>query len=281
MAPGVVQDVGAQYQQTPTGNAPTAMMIDPSLQFSQAQDGSSQQGNAPKVPQAAGQPQQSSPNLTRTLSSWDINQESIDDAYVQFILYCNPSIPSGTDTTELRKGFRSMPKSDGKSFDTFALFELIQKLEAKEIETWSQLVIDLGVEPPDPAKNQSAQKVQQFAVRMKVCARMFGCKARPAYVVHNSIAFRLIQTDISAGSTRFISMPSFTTALESRLRIQRRCLHLKNRYQIGSATESLQKKILLCVLFCQSGVPSVDDENWTALIANSGRLQSERIGRFR
>jgi hypothetical protein len=73
-----------------------------------------------------------------------------------------------TDTAELRKGFRSMPKSEGNSFDTFKLFTLIKKLEAKELDTWSQLVVELGVEPPDASKNQSAQKVQQFAVRMKV-----------------------------------------------------------------------------------------------------------------
>ena len=174
MDTGIFRDVAAsrslvtQYQQQPAGNAPTALMSDPGLQYSQVQDASLQQGNATEAPQASEQAQQSSLNLARTLPSPDIDQKSIDNAYVQFIFYCNPSIPPGTDTTELRKGFRSMPKSDGNSFDTFALFELIKKLEAKEIETWSQLVIDLGVEPPDPAKNQSAQKVQQFAVRMKV-----------------------------------------------------------------------------------------------------------------
>ena len=173
MATGIFRDVFAtrnlvaQYQQQTTRNAPTALMIDPGLQYSQAQDGSPQQGNATEVPQAPEHAQHSSPNLTRTLPSPDIDQESIDDAYVQFIFYCNPSLPASTDTTELRKGFRSMPKSDGNSFDTFDLFKLIKRLEAKEIETWSQLVIDLGVEPPDPAKNQSAQKIQQFAVRMK------------------------------------------------------------------------------------------------------------------
>ena len=104
----------------------------------------------------------------RELPSNQISQESVDDNYVQFIFYCNPNIPLSTDTTELRRGFRSPPKTDGKVFDTFALFGLIKRLEAKEIETWAQLVIEYGVEPPDPTKNQSAQKVQQFAVRLKV-----------------------------------------------------------------------------------------------------------------
>jgi len=167
----------SQYQQQSSGNAPTAMMIDPGLQqFSQAQSAnSSQQGSMPAqqmkapevLPANEARPQPSSA-MTRTLPSPIIDASTIDDAYVQFIMYCNPSIPLDTDTAELRKGFRSMPKTDGNCFDTYTLFGLIKKLEAKEIETWSALVIELGVEPPDPTKNQSTQKVQQFAVRMKV-----------------------------------------------------------------------------------------------------------------
>lgn len=167
----------SQFQQQSTGNAPTAMMIDPGLQqFSQPQNGNSpqqgstpaQQSNASEALPANESRPQSSTALTRTLPSPNIDASTIDDAYVQFIMYCNPSIPLTTDTAELRKGFRSMPKTDGNCFDTFTLFELIKKLEAKEIETWSSLVTELGVEPPDLTKNQSSQKVQQFAVRLKV-----------------------------------------------------------------------------------------------------------------
>jgi hypothetical protein len=74
-------------------------------------------------------------------------------------MYCNPTVALDTDTTELRKTFRAPPRSDGKAFSTFKLFELITKLEQKEIKTWAQLAIDLGVEPPDFDKRQSAQKV--------------------------------------------------------------------------------------------------------------------------
>lgn len=91
-------------------------------------------------------------------------------AYTQFILYCNPSIPDDVDTTELRKGFRAPPRSDNKSFDPFVLFGLISRLEAKEIKTWTDLVVEFGVERPDPDKNQSTQKVQQYAVRLKVAS---------------------------------------------------------------------------------------------------------------
>jgi hypothetical protein len=104
----------------------------------------------------------------RTLPSRDVTDQNFDDAYVAFIMYCNPSVTSDTDTSELKKIFRAPPKSDGKSFSTFTLFELIRKLENKELKTWAQLAIDLGVEPPALDKGQSAQKVQQYAVRLKV-----------------------------------------------------------------------------------------------------------------
>jgi hypothetical protein len=107
----------------------------------------------------------------RHLPAREIMDQTMDDAYVAFIFYCNPAIPISTDSTELRKVLRTPPKSDGKSFSTFKLFELIRKLEHKEIRTWTQLAIQLGVEPPSAEKNQSAQKVQQYAVRLKVSIR--------------------------------------------------------------------------------------------------------------
>lgn len=104
----------------------------------------------------------------RHLPPREITDQTLDDAYIAFIFYCNPAIPISTDSTELRKVLRTPPKSDGKTFSTFTLFELIRKLEHKEIRTWTQLAIQLGVEPPSAEKNQSAQKVQQYAVRLKV-----------------------------------------------------------------------------------------------------------------
>jgi hypothetical protein len=104
----------------------------------------------------------------RHLPSQEVTDSNFDDAYVAFIFYCNPSIPDDTPTQELRTAFRSPPKSDGKNFSTFVLFELIRKLELKELKTWAQLAIELGVEPPVIDKGQSAQKVQQYAVRLKV-----------------------------------------------------------------------------------------------------------------
>ena len=97
-----------------------------------------------------------------------MTDSNIDDAYVMFILYCNPNVPPSVDTSELRKTFRSPPRSDGKSFSVFTLFELIRKLDSKELKTWIQLAIELGVEPPSLEKKQSTQKVQQYAVRLKV-----------------------------------------------------------------------------------------------------------------
>ena len=156
--------------------APTASMIDPNLEShgipsSQLTHNYSQnhiQNSA--VLSATGNDVHSSQDSSseRVLPSIEISDHSIDNAYVDFVLYCNPSIPNDVDTTELRRGFRSPPKSDGKSFSPFTLFELISKLESKELKTWTQLVIELGVEPPDTSKNQSTQKVQQYAVRLKV-----------------------------------------------------------------------------------------------------------------
>ncbi|RDW70746.1 putative ARS binding protein Abp2 [Aspergillus mulundensis] len=103
----------------------------------------------------------------RSLPSREITDENIDDAYILFIFYCNPNVPLSADSTELRKTFRCPPRSDGKSFSIFTLWELIKKLDNKELKTWIQLAIELGVEPPDMEKKQSTQKVQQYAVRLK------------------------------------------------------------------------------------------------------------------
>ena len=156
--------------------APTASMIDPNLDnhrmansqmshdynTSQMQRNSNMLDNHHDLHQMIGH----APN--RVLPSVEVKDETMDNAYVDFIMYCNPAIPADIDTTELRKSFRSPPKSDGKNFSPFVLFGLISRLEAKDIKTWTQLVTELGVELPDAAKNQSTQKVQQYAVRLKV-----------------------------------------------------------------------------------------------------------------
>ncbi|KAL1838195.1 hypothetical protein VTJ49DRAFT_2952 [Mycothermus thermophilus] len=103
----------------------------------------------------------------RMLPGRNVDATSIEDAYVAFILYCNPGVPPDTDSTALRDAFRTPPKSGGKSFSTYTLFELIRKLESKELKTWAELALKLGVEPPDQEKGESSQKIQQYAVRLK------------------------------------------------------------------------------------------------------------------
>ena len=183
----------------PVTLAPTASMIDPNLENHRIQHsqlspryGGMQMGNPVGMPNQGNASMQTHPHGNggigdhsnghttptfhhthsgppeRGLPSRDVNDLSIDDAYIQFILYCNPSVPLEVDTTELRKGFRAPPKSDGKSFSPFTLYQLIARLDAKVIKTWTELVIELGVSPPDVSKNQSTQKVQQYAVRLKV-----------------------------------------------------------------------------------------------------------------
>ncbi|KAI9886056.1 MAG: hypothetical protein M1823_002129 [Watsoniomyces obsoletus] len=101
----------------------------------------------------------------RTLPAREVTEQTIEEAYIAFILYCNPTIPTPKGQTDLGRTFRTPPKSDGKAFSTFRLFELIHQLENKEIKSWSQLALSLGVDPPD--ETQSSQKVQQYAVRLK------------------------------------------------------------------------------------------------------------------
>ena len=156
------------------GLAPTASMINAgltqhNLTFPQASQGFG--ANTMSLDHALPtQEQQSLRNTSpgRSLPSRNVTDETLDHAYIQFAFYCNPAISSNADTSELNRGFRSPPRSDGKSFDTFVLCNLISRLEHKDIKTWSQLVIELGVEIPDPSKNQSTQKLQQYAVRLKV-----------------------------------------------------------------------------------------------------------------
>ncbi|KAI9742431.1 MAG: hypothetical protein M1818_003965 [Claussenomyces sp. TS43310] len=106
-------------------------------------------------------------SYTRPLPSRNVSDETFDDAFETFILYCNPTVSGDVDTAALRAAFKSLPRSDGKTFSPFALFELVRKLEGKELKTWAQLVTRLGVEPPVLGKGQSTQKIQQYAVRLK------------------------------------------------------------------------------------------------------------------
>lgn len=165
----------SQRQSQSMALAPPASMIDPSFEShrlpnSQLPHGFSYSQTQPNQSMMNGHAHHEATQDTpdRALPSIEISDDSIDQAYVDFILYCNPAVPSDTDSTELKKGFRAPPMSDGKKFDPFTLYGLIAKLESKDIKTWAQLVVELGVELPDPSKNQSAQKVQQYAVRLKV-----------------------------------------------------------------------------------------------------------------
>ncbi|KAI1745704.1 hypothetical protein F4680DRAFT_455753 [Xylaria scruposa] len=108
-----------------------------------------------------------SPGVRPLLPNRSVTSGTIEDAYVSFVLHCNPAVPLDVDTSSLREAFRTPPKSEGKSFSTFTLFELIAKLHQKEIKTWAELALRLGVEPPDHEKGQSSQKIQQYAVRLK------------------------------------------------------------------------------------------------------------------
>ncbi|CAG8535647.1 9736_t:CDS:2 [Funneliformis mosseae] len=93
-----------------------------------------------------------------------INQENIADRFVEFIMYCNPSAPGTLDTAALIRSFNAVPKSDGKVFQTWSLYQLVGKHYSGEIRTWTKLAQKLGVVRTPEA---SPQKIQQYAVRLK------------------------------------------------------------------------------------------------------------------
>ena len=138
---------------------------------------------------ARGSPLPTSQPADRSLPSREVTVDTIADAYVRFILFCNPHFPLSTETSTLEKSFRSPPKSDNKDFDTYRLFELVKQFDAKEIKTWGQLALDLGVEAPDLSKGQSTQKVQQYTVRLKRWMRAMHVDAFFEYLLGKQHAY--------------------------------------------------------------------------------------------
>jgi hypothetical protein len=134
----------------------------------------------------------------RSLPDRDVTDDNLDNAYVEFILYCNPSFSTSVDTGELRKVFRNPPKSDGKSFSTFTLFELIKKFDSKEIKTWTELALELGVEKPAVEKGQSSQKVQQYSVRCKVSLSCY-----LSFFFSNSLVILIPSSGFQAGAFQY------------------------------------------------------------------------------
>ncbi|KAM0305302.1 hypothetical protein HYE67_008780 [Fusarium culmorum] len=112
-----------------------------------------------------------------------VSEHTVEDAYVNFILFCNPAVPLSTDTESLREAFRNPPRSGGKSFSTFAIYELVRKFYDGDIRTWTELTTKLGVEPPDPNKEESTQKVAQYGVRLKKWMNSMHVKAFFEYLM--------------------------------------------------------------------------------------------------
>ncbi|KAJ4169399.1 hypothetical protein NW754_016430 [Fusarium falciforme] len=112
-----------------------------------------------------------------------VTADTIEDAYVRFMLYCNPGLPPSTPTVTLREAFRNPPRSGGKTFSTFAVYELVRKFYDNEIRTWTELTTRLGVEPPDPSKEESAQKIAQYGVRLKKWMNSMHVKAFFEYLM--------------------------------------------------------------------------------------------------
>ncbi|CAG8537076.1 15925_t:CDS:2 [Dentiscutata heterogama] len=119
----------------------------------------------------------------RGLPQKDVTRANIADRYLEFILYCNPSAPSDLDVSSLLRSFNSVPKSDGKTFDTWVLFQLVSKHHSGEIKTWTKLAQQLGVERTNES---SPQKIQQYAVRLKKWMRSIHVDAFFDYILSKS-----------------------------------------------------------------------------------------------
>ncbi|KAF4334475.1 ars binding 2 [Fusarium beomiforme] len=154
-----------------TGNSPSLSPPAPDLTQPPPQPGASGAGSAAPPTTRPGLPDRS------------VSENTVEDAYVDFILFCNPAVPLSTDTTSLREAFRNPPRSGGKSFSTFAIYGLVRKFYNSEIRTWTELTTKLGVEPPDPSKEESAQKVAQYGVRLKKWMNSMHVKAFFEYLM--------------------------------------------------------------------------------------------------
>lgn len=111
----------------------------------------------------------------RSLPDRNVTEDNIADAYVAFILYCNPCFPLSADTSELKLKFSETPASEGVRPNIFLLYGLVRRHEAKdpEAQKWTQIITLLGVKEPDTEKKQSHQKISQYGVRLKVSLHHF------------------------------------------------------------------------------------------------------------
>ncbi|CAG8729163.1 8264_t:CDS:2 [Dentiscutata erythropus] len=132
------------------------------------------------VPTFSASSAQSANISRRHLPQRDVTQTNIADRYVEFILYCNPSAPSDLDVSSLIRSFNAVPKSDGKTFETWVLFQLVSKHHSGEIKTWTKLAQQLGVER---TSGSSPQKIQQYAVRLKKWMRSIHIDAFFDYIL--------------------------------------------------------------------------------------------------
>ncbi|KAG8624178.1 hypothetical protein KVT40_009154 [Elsinoe batatas] len=104
----------------------------------------------------------------RELPGRDVTPENITDAYIHFILFCNPAYPDDIDTSALRELFHGPPSSNKKTFETWDIFVLVKRLNDFDgIRTWQQLALELGVDPGIAEDGAGSQRVPQYIVRLK------------------------------------------------------------------------------------------------------------------
>lgn len=123
------------------------------------------------------------PPGSNPLPDRNVTEETLEDAYIEFIWHCNPALPPESDKNSLRDAFRNPPRSGGQVFSTWTILELVRKFYGKEIKTWTELTVKLGVQPPVPGKEESAQKIAQYGVRLKKWMHSMHVKAFFEYVM--------------------------------------------------------------------------------------------------
>ncbi|CAD0024376.1 unnamed protein product [Aureobasidium pullulans] len=208
----------------------------------------------------------SAPPAQRVLPPRDVSEENIADVYAAFILYCNPYFPLDIDTSDLKRIFQTPPRSDGKDFSIYTLWELIQRFDSKEIKTWTQLALELGVEPPSVERGGSVQKVQQYSVRLKpqasYTASAIPLSARPVENFHNDM-----WTPTNTGSAPGRTIPHSAMAARPPQNLQWQ-LH-------GSHDTPITPHPMSALEPRASGLPSYD-EPMSAVTPGSSRGRSRR-----
>lgn len=106
---------------------------------------------------------------TRLPDRHSVNASNVTNSYIDFVGYSDPSIDTSDANTlsHLDKKFNAVPKTEGKVFTTWSLFECVTMMHRGEISNWSQLVGKLGVSDVS-GRPQYAQRCKRWLQKYKI-----------------------------------------------------------------------------------------------------------------